>query len=160
MGRKTNEEFLNEVKTLVNNEYTFLEEYKNTKTPILVKHNLCNHEYKVRPYNFLQGYRCPECRKKKISKKLALTTEKFKQKVFDQVGNEYSVLSEYKNNSTKILIKHNICGNEYLVTPDMFIGKKLEDVQNVKQKSLERNFLIILQYLLIKFYQKNQIIFY
>lgn len=153
--RKTNEEFLNEVKSLVKDEYTFLEEYKNTKTPILVRHNLCNHEYKVRPDNFLQGYRCPECRKKKISKKLALTTDQFKKKVYDLVGDDYSVLGEYKNNSTKILMKHNICGHEYLVTPEMFIGKKARRCPKCKSNKLRKKFSYTTQIFIDKILSKE-----
>lgn len=59
--RKTNNDFLKEVYELVENEYTFLEEYKSTHEKIKVKHNECGYEYKVQPSSFLSGRRCPEC---------------------------------------------------------------------------------------------------
>lgn len=49
------------MKKLVNEEYTVLEEYKNTDTPIKMKHNKCGYIYKVAPHNFLSGQRCPNC---------------------------------------------------------------------------------------------------
>lgn len=61
MSKKTNKEFKEEVKNLVGNEYTVLGEYINNKTKIKIKHNICGHEYMVRPNDFQQGYRCPEC---------------------------------------------------------------------------------------------------
>jgi ssDNA-binding Zn-finger/Zn-ribbon topoisomerase 1 len=35
--------------------------------------------------------------------------------------NEYSVLSKYKKVNIKILFKHNICGNEFYMTPGNFL---------------------------------------
>lgn len=50
------------------------------------------------------------------------TMEYFRREVFDLVGNEYSVLDDkYENANTKIMIKHNICGNEYFVSPNKFL---------------------------------------
>ena len=52
------------------------------------------------------------------------TTEEFKNEVFLKYGNEFTVLGEYVGNKEKILVKHNICGNEYLVIPVVFLKKK------------------------------------
>lgn len=59
--RKTNEEFKQEVYNLVKDEYTFLENYVNSKAKIKVKHNKCGNIYEVQPSNFLKGTRCPYC---------------------------------------------------------------------------------------------------
>lgn len=50
-------------------------------------------------------------------------TEWFNQKVFELVGNEYSVLEPYKNTRTKILMKHNLCGTEFSVNPNHFVSQ-------------------------------------
>jgi len=43
-------------------EYTWLEEYSGSNKDLhLIRHNKCGHEYSVRPNDFQQGYRCPEC---------------------------------------------------------------------------------------------------
>jgi len=114
--RKTTEEFKKEVYDLVNDEYTVLGEYINNKTKIKMKHKLCNNVYEVKPNYFLNGTRCPLC-----SKKLKKTTESFKQEVYKLVGNEYTVLGEYINNSTKIKMKHNICNSILNKTPNKFL---------------------------------------
>ena len=49
------------------------------------------------------------------------TNEEFKKEVHDLVENEYTVLGEYINNSTKIKIKHNKCDYEYEVRPRDFL---------------------------------------
>jgi len=64
--KKTNKEWISEVKRLVGTEYTFLEEYKGNKTPIKVLHNKCGHEYEIPPNYFLLN-RCPKCCKSKTT---------------------------------------------------------------------------------------------
>lgn len=62
----TNDEFLNRISNLTGKEYTFLEPYINLNTKIMVRHNICGHEYPVRPNNFLFGNRrCPKCNESK-----------------------------------------------------------------------------------------------
>lgn len=58
---KTNEQFLAEVDCYVGNEYTVLEKYINSYTPIKFKHNKCGHTFKMQPHNFLSGQGCPKC---------------------------------------------------------------------------------------------------
>lgn len=57
-----NEEFINRVIRQTRNEYLFLDQYKNLRTELRVKHEVCKHVYKVRPKDFLAGKkRCPKC---------------------------------------------------------------------------------------------------
>jgi len=51
-----------------------------------------------------------------------LTHEEFKNRVLELEKGKYTLLDKYKykNNRTKVLIKHNECGHEYLVTPSGF----------------------------------------
>ena len=45
-------------------DYEWLESYKGGNKQLhLIKHKTCGHEYSVRPNDFQQGYRCPECNK-------------------------------------------------------------------------------------------------
>lgn len=115
--RKSHEEFIKEVKDLVGNKYIVLEEYVNVRTKIKFQHKKCGHVYKVKPHDFLQGSRCPKCfgTKKK-------TQEQFEQEVYNKVGNEYTVLGEYKNNRTKIKIRHEACEETYMARPDHFLS--------------------------------------
>ncbi len=112
----TDETFRQKAYELVGDEYSVLEEYKNSQTKILLQHNICGISYSVLPAAFSFGGRCPYC-----FGHLPYTTETFKEKVYELVGNEYEVLGEYKNYDTKIKIKHNKCGNDYCVVPDNFI---------------------------------------
>lgn len=59
--KRTNESWVAEVYELVGSEYTFLEPYTRARDPILVIHNKCGLEYRVKPNNFKSGKRCPTC---------------------------------------------------------------------------------------------------
>jgi len=122
MGKKkTHEQFLKEVFNLVGKDYEVLGTYKGAKTKIKMRHIKCGNEYEVRPDCFLKGSSCPKCSKELVSKKNTKTTEKFKKEVFDLVGEEYIVLGDYKTTNTKIKMKHNKCGHEYLTIPNNFL---------------------------------------
>ena len=116
--KKTTEQFKEEVKKITGNEYTVLGEYINNKTKILMKHDICGHEYYVTPNRLLSAKnRCPDCYG--TPKK---TTEQFKEEVKKIVGNEYTVLGEYVSAHTKILMKHNICGHEWKIVPNNILN--------------------------------------
>jgi uncharacterized protein with PIN domain len=59
--QKTHKEFEKEVREMVGNEYTFLEEYQSAHEKIICRHNKCGHEWKITPSAFLRGRRCPKC---------------------------------------------------------------------------------------------------
>jgi len=113
--KKTHREFVREVYDLVGKEYTVLGKYVNTNTKILMRHNKCGHEYEIEPYSFKAGTRCPKCYG--TPKK---TRKEFLKEVYNLVGDEYTVLGSYRGTNTRIRMKHNICGHDYLVKPSNF----------------------------------------
>ena len=118
-SRKTTEEFKRDVLELEGDEYSVIGEYKYSAIKIKMKHNTCEYEYDVRPNDFLGGKRCPKCNPKGKPPK---TTKEFKREVVELVGDEYSVLGDYVNSSTKIEMKHRKCNHEYKVAPNNFIN--------------------------------------
>lgn len=115
MRKITNEEFLNRVKNEVGEEYTFLEDYINTNTKLLVRHNKCNYEYKVSPDKFFHGRRCPKC-----SNRYKFTNEEYCSLIKTKTNKEYSVIGEYINNKTKIEFKHEKCNKTFFMKPNDF----------------------------------------
>lgn len=51
-----------------------------------------------------------------------LTHSEFLQRVYELVGNEYSVLGTYQSNHTKITMKHEECGTVWDITPAHFVS--------------------------------------
>ena len=111
--KKTNTEFLSEVKARTGNEYTFLEAYKNNSTKINVKHEICGNVYSVAPVKFLsQGRRCPFCNRKRITK------ESMQIELDQKFGiSKYTLLSDYITQHDEILVRNNTCNHEYNTTP-------------------------------------------
>ena len=140
--RRNNDDFIVEVFDLVGDEYTFLEEYDKGHIPLKVIHNICGHEYKVRPSAFMRGDTCPKCSAKSRRKKLLKTNEDFVREIEDLVGNEYTFLEEYKSHKTKICIKHNICGHEYKVAPQRFFnGNRCKKCSDMRQTKTHEDFM-------------------
>ncbi|MBZ9615291.1 PDDEXK family nuclease [Clostridium estertheticum] len=110
--KKTHEQFLEEVYSLVKDEYSILGHYEKNSIKVKIKHNICGHEYEVLSGNFLKGRRCPKCFG--TPKK---THEQFVEEIFVKHGVEYNVLGQYINNNTKILMGHIKCGNTWHATP-------------------------------------------
>ncbi|KAA9007234.1 hypothetical protein F4V43_01740 [Paenibacillus spiritus] len=117
--KRTNSEFLNEIKRLTSDEYIFLEDYINNHTSLKVIHGKCGNEYKVSPSAFINGgQRCPICAIEK--RKVIMSEAKFLEDIHELVGNEYTFLERYRGSRNKIKIKHNVCGNIYEVSPQRF----------------------------------------
>lgn len=148
--KKTHATFIEEVYSLVGDEYVVLGQYLNTATPIKIKHAECGTEYKVKPNNFLDNNRrCPKCFGNSVK-----NTKIYKEEVFALVGDEYSVLGEYKKASLPCLIKHHFCGTAYKVTPNNFLrGQRCPECINTSRGELkiskwldDNNFVFVTQY--------------
>lgn len=122
--RKTHEQFLKEVSDLVNDEYSVISNYISAKEKITFLHNACGHEFFISPSSFLKGQRCPLCTKLNIKSEKSKGIEKFRQEIFDLVGDEYILVdTEYINAHTKMKFIHNNkeCKKEFLMTPNTFL---------------------------------------
>ncbi|AST99899.1 HNH endonuclease [Bacillus phage PBS1] len=138
---KTTEMFIKEVYDLVGDEYTVLGEYINSSKLVLLRHNICNKEFKKRPNDFLsKGSRCPDCTKKLIKRKKTKTTEMFIKEVYDLVGDEYTVLGEYISSQDKIEMRHNTSdSHNFFITPTNFLKRKRCNICNKNPKNKGSN---------------------
>lgn len=109
MKKKTTEDFKNEIKDLVGDEYSVLGEYKISTTKIKMRHNICGTIFEPTPTRFLSGTRCPKCRSSHIPK----TEEMFK----EEMPKGYILLSPYVNAKTKVFVRHESCGYEWWTNP-------------------------------------------
>lgn len=75
------------------------------------------HIFKRQWANFQQGITdCPKC-KFRFS-----NLEEYKEYVKKICGDEYSVIGEYITSQDYIMMRHNKCGNEWLIAPNVFAG--------------------------------------
>src|SRR4051794_15006880 len=92
-NRITHEQFVANVHSLVGDEYTVLSEYVSSREKVLMRHNICGNEFRMRASHFTSsGSRCKICSFKGINGK---SHEQFIQDVYRKVGNEYTVLGKY-----------------------------------------------------------------
>lgn len=133
MKKKTHEKFIEEIYNLVGTEYTIIGQYQKSNRDVLIKHNVCNNEYPVKPNNFLRGKRCPKCNG--TPKK---DTIQFKSEIFKKYGTQYIILEEYINNETKIKVKHINCDFECPVKPvHLLAGHSCPKCAGVAKKNTE-----------------------
>jgi very-short-patch-repair endonuclease len=133
--RKTIDTFKDDVMDILGPEYEVLGDYKNNKTPILMRHKKCGFEYEPTPVNILKGHGCPKC-----AGLIKKSTEDFKAEVFNLVGDEYSVLSDYVNCDSKIKMRHLVCDSEYKVSPTRFLSGDRCPICNGKFKKSTKEF--------------------
>lgn len=131
--RMTNDEFIKRVMEEVGEEYTFLEDYQKSNLPIEVIHNVCGYKYKCSANNFLNGgKRCPQC-----ANNIKGNSRSLQAKVDEVHGKDvYTVLGDYVNRQTKLLVRHEICKHEYYVTPcNITKGKKCPHCNRLNNES-------------------------
>lgn len=130
----TTAEFKKRLEEVRPGEIELLSKYRGSIKPIKIKFLKCGHTVLIRrPYNLLNGSKCRICN----NAKRRLTNDEFKQRVYDLVGNEYTVASKYVNMRTKINIIHNKCGyKDWWVRPDSFLnGDRCPKCSNKVAKS-------------------------
>lgn len=91
-------------------------DYKDASSILELKCKKCGSLFKSNISSIIKGRKCKVCSGFKNK-----STDDFKKEVFNLVGNEYSVLGEYKNNKKHIKMKHNKCGFVWSVIPTNFI---------------------------------------
>lgn len=119
-NKKTQAIFEMEVESLVGNEYTVIGKYINTDSKIKMRHNVCLYEWDVVATSFTNtGSRCPQCAKGGIARDQEWFVEKLSE--IEDIS-EYTFKEDYNGYETKIGVIHNICGHQYEVSPQKFIG--------------------------------------
>lgn len=115
-----------------------LSEYHGNREKVLIKHIDCGRTFETIAGDLLQGKGCRYC-----AGKMLKTTDQFKQEITQKYGNEYTVLGEYINAKTKVLVKHNNCGYEWLITPTSLLKNRRCPVCNQSYGESEiENFLL------------------
>ena len=110
MERLTDREVQMSIEFLVGEEYSKIWEYTGVADKMLMRHNVCGHEWWVKFRDFQNGTRCPKCNPYAL-----MSNEKVDKIIYDLVESEYSRISDYTGSNNKIKMRHNVCGYEYNV---------------------------------------------
>ncbi len=90
----SHEEYLRKLKDVWGDEFSIIEEYSNAKNKIEVRHAVCDKIFKTLPFSLLSGHSCPFCADIKRANKKSFTPKEFEKRIFEIVGNEYSVIED------------------------------------------------------------------
>ncbi|WPH64175.1 homing endonuclease [Staphylococcus phage vB_StaM_PB50] len=127
----TEEDVINKIKNIDNNNYELISNYEGTSKPFILKHKICGEEYRVSKGNIFLNEgkgRCPKCFKNEGNKKARNYKNISDKDFFEEIKKEnkdYTYIEGFnKNGSDKVLLRHEICGNEYKVEPRLFLGNK------------------------------------
>lgn len=145
MHKRTQEEFIAEIKASTNDAFDVVGEYKANNIPVALRCHKCGNIIYKRPCKMTCA--CPEgcyiCNKKNWHK----TTETFKEELEAKYPGEYEVVGEYIKARAHIEVRHNRCGRAYDVTPDNLLRGKgcpfcsthyssyMKDVERVLQEA-------------------------
>lgn len=104
-------------------KYTLLDSYKGSNQKVRYKCNDCGKITTVRGQSVAHLEVGCVCHKKvSIIKKQRWSNEEFKNKVYELVGDEYEVISEYQGIFNKVTFKNNITGHIFDMVAHNFIG--------------------------------------
>lgn len=107
--KKSQDTFVEEVFSLVGDEYKVLSNYIDAKTPVDFEHH-CGYRISRTPDYFLRKERCcPNCDGTKDS----WDDDKYKEFVHIEGRGEYKVLSDYSGMNNPVRLKHVNCGHIY-----------------------------------------------
>lgn len=109
--KKTHEEFINEVKNLVGNDYTVLSNYTKNNEKIKFQHNKCGNIFEMKPTNFLSnGQRCPKCNSNFNKVNIDIVRDIF-------LSKNLTLLSDvYTNSKEKLKYRCNKCGDIHSIS--------------------------------------------
>lgn len=159
-SRNTQEELCKELPEGI----SLIGEFKGVLYDTLVHCDKCNSTYKVKIHDLLRRGYCAHC-----GNHYRKTTNTFKDDMYQMVGNEYILLSEFNTVNDKVKIKHNLCNHSYYVTPHNFlrgrrcpycnnsigesiIEKVLKDLNIVHERQKKFKDLKLTKYLSYDFY--------
>lgn len=79
--------------------------YVDAKTKVLVKCNVCSHEFEAKPPHLFNGHGCPKCARKLVGMKCRSNTDEFVRKAKEIHGNVYDYSKvEYSTNRNPVCI--------------------------------------------------------
>lgn len=123
--------------------YELLEVYTNVSkkgkrgTYLKLKHNECGNVYNVSQISYFKNKTgCIKCRQRKKSH------DEFVDEMKVKFGKEFEILGKYKQSHIKLMVRHNICGSEYMASPSNLLkGMKCYNCV-ISEKRLTTNELI------------------
>lgn len=108
------------------NDVLLLERYTKSCNKLWVLYPKCGHTNQQVANNLLSKNRkCMKCIGKKSHNRQMMNPNDFKKEVHRLTGNDYTVIGNYYNCDTPILMRHNTCGRLIKPNPYAFLHKEV-----------------------------------
>lgn len=104
----TVQEYKKRLKNTHGGNIELIGDFTNINTRTLHKCNKHNLEWSVTPYSVLRSHGCKLCGEEFRSKGRILTPEEYRQDIYEKVGNEFDIISDYENVRENVTIRHNV----------------------------------------------------
>lgn len=100
------------------NNLELLSEYRGMDKDITLRCKDCNNVFTKKARLLLKSNGCPKCARKKVSEdKLMNCKEKFVGRM-KEINPDVTILGEYEHSAKPLLVRCNICGNEWYSAPN------------------------------------------
>ena len=120
--KKTHEEYVAEVET-INPNIEVLDEYIDSRTPILHRCKIDGYQWKPSPNNILRGSGCPICRNRILREQRVKSQEQYEKDVL-QIHPTIKIIGTYINAETPILHRCLLDGYEWMSKPGNILHGK------------------------------------
>lgn len=118
--RKSAQTFESEVKKL-HPKLKICGEYSGTHNKILIHCEICGNSWFATPDSLFNGNGCPVCYKKKRIEENRIKNEKLFVKKLKKINPNIQMIGKYTLSNKKVLMRCNVCNNEWLVVPSSLI---------------------------------------
>lgn len=105
--RRKKDDVISQIHSIENGRYSIVSEYKNQRDTILIFDSKCKGTFETNFEKFVKYKRCQCCSPNPSALK---TQEEFERIVYEQHGDEYTILGEYTGKENKIEVRHEKCG--------------------------------------------------
>lgn len=119
----TQQQYEDKVTKLHGKDYLILSKYKGVHEPIIAFHYKCMKAVMTTDACYLTRANICTCSSHdKWIEMFKKTHEQYVYEISNKYGNEFDVIGEYTGGKNEILIKHNVCDNNFLVNAQTFFN--------------------------------------
>jgi hypothetical protein len=109
--KKSNDWFLEKVKLVHKDKYSYLNDYLGAKSVITIKCNICNNIFNQRASSHLEGFGCKKCADNLSTKTQRTHFLEFEKKCDELHNNKYIYFNDFVNNKSRLKIQCKTCLN-------------------------------------------------
>ena len=155
--RKSQEQFIKDAIAVHGDKYDYSKvDYQGKNKKVIIKCNICSHEWQTTPDNHLQGCGCPECGHRATIEKQRKSQEQFIKDAIAVHGDKYDYSKvDYQGNKIPVIIICNKCGYEFPCRPNDHLSGK-NGCPECNRSKLEEDVLLFLKRNGIKYEREHR----